>query len=127
VHFYRLEAEAARHGSGIPTNNQHCTIMASHASAQALILFARIARKHFLTNVSLESLNRIHTIPKVPVLDCSQKIREQLKCYLLQHALTSSENDLNEGLGVIEATNLSYFARENNAEFYALKGKVLDA
>lgn len=52
-----------------------------HASAQAIIHFGKIARKHNLSNVCLESLSRIHTIPSVPVVDCFQKIRQQVKCY----------------------------------------------
>ena len=53
-----------------------------HASAQAIIHFGKIARKHNLTGVCLDSLSRIHTIPSVPIVDCFQKIRQQVKCYL---------------------------------------------
>lgn len=35
-----------------------------------------------LVNVSLDILSRIHTIPTVPIVDCFQKIRQQVKCYL---------------------------------------------
>ena len=35
-----------------------------------------------LVNVSLDILSRIHTIPTVPIIDCFQKIRQQVKCYL---------------------------------------------
>ena len=53
-----------------------------HASAWAIIQHARIARKHGLISVCLDNLSRIHTIPSVPVVDCFQKIRQQVKCYL---------------------------------------------
>ena len=53
-----------------------------HASAQAIIHFGKIARKHNSTNVCLESLSKIHNIPSVPIVDCFQKIRQQVKCYL---------------------------------------------
>lgn len=33
-------------------------------------------------NVALDILSRIHTIPTVPIVDCFQKIRQQVKCYL---------------------------------------------
>ena len=65
-------------------------LLGAHASAQSLIHYAKIARKHGLTTVALDSLNRIHTIPKVPVIDCFQKIRQQLKCYLMLHATQSA-------------------------------------
>jgi len=34
-------------------------------------------------------------------------------------------NELQEGLEVIESTNLKYFTKEMTAEFYALKGMFL--
>ena len=49
-----------------------------HASAQAIIHFGKIARKHNLTAVCLESLSRIYTIASVPIVDCFQKIRQQV-------------------------------------------------
>lgn len=32
--------------------------------------------------MALDILSRIHTIPTVPIVDCFQKIRQQVKCYL---------------------------------------------
>lgn len=95
-----------------------------HASAQAIIHYGKIARKHNLTGVCLDSLSRIHTIPSVPILDCFQKIRQQVKCHLLM-AGGMGKTELQEGLEVIESTNLKYFVKEMTAEFYALKGMFL--
>ncbi|KAI1279601.1 Transformation/transcription domain-associated protein [Halotydeus destructor] len=95
-----------------------------HASAQSIIHFGKIARKHSLVGVCLDSLNRIHTIPSVPVIDCFQKIKQQVKCYL-QLSSSMGRNELQEGLEVIESTNLKYFTKEMTAEFYALKGMFL--
>lgn len=95
-----------------------------HASAQAMIHYGKIARKHNLTGVCLDSLSRIHTIPSVPILDCYQKIKQQVKCHLLM-AGGMGKNELQEGLEVIESTNLKYFTKEMTAEFYALKGMFL--
>lgn len=67
---------------------------------------------------------RIHTIPSVPIVDCFHKIRQQVKCYL-QMAGVMGKNELQEGLEVIESTNLRYFTKEMTAEFYALKGLFL--
>ena len=69
-------------------------------------------------------LCRIHTIPSVPILDCYQKIKQQVKCHLLM-AGGMGRNELQEGLEVIESTNLKYFTKEMTAEFYALKGMFL--
>jgi len=60
----------------------------------------------------------------VPIVDCFQKIRQQVKCYLLM-AGGQGKNELQEGLEVIESTNLKYFTKEMTAEFYALKGMFL--
>jgi transformation/transcription domain-associated protein len=74
--------------------------------------------------VCLDSLARIYSIPSVPIVDCFQKIRQQVKCYL-QAANVLGKNELQEGLEVIESTNLKYFAKEMTAELYALKGMLL--
>ncbi|XP_046847243.1 transformation/transcription domain-associated protein-like isoform X2 [Xenia sp. Carnegie-2017] len=95
-----------------------------HASAWSIIRYGQIARKQSLTGVCLDSLSRIHTIPSVPIIDCFQKIRQQVKCYL-QMAGTMRKQELQEGLDVIESTNLKYFSKEMTAEFYALKGTFL--
>ncbi|XP_012269997.1 transformation/transcription domain-associated protein isoform X2 [Orussus abietinus] len=100
------------------------SMLGVHASAQAIIHFGKIARKHNLSGVCLDSLSRIYTIPSVPIVDCFQKIRQQVKCYL-QMASVTGKNELQEGLEVIESTNLKYFTKEMTAEFYALKGMLL--
>jgi transformation/transcription domain-associated protein len=99
------------------------SMLGVHASAQAIIHFGKIARKHNLTSVCLESLSRIYTIASVPIVDCFQKIRQQVKCYV-QTAATLGKNELQEGLDVIESTNLKYFTKQMTAEFYALKGML---
>lgn len=103
--------------------NNH-SLLGVHASAQAIIHFGKIARKHNLSGVCLDSLSRLHTIPSVPIVDCFQKIRQQVKCHL-QMAGSLGKPELNEGLEVIESTNLKYLTKEMTAEFYALKGMFL--
>ncbi|KAM7308281.1 transformation/transcription domain-associated protein [Ixodes scapularis] len=105
-----------------PQANQ--AMLGVHASAQSIIHYGKVARKHGLTNVCLDSLSRIHTIPSVPIVDCFQKIRQQVKCYL-QMSNMMGKNELQEGLDVIESTNLKYFTKDMTAEFYALKGLFL--
>ena len=43
----------------------------------------------------------------------------------MQTAINLGKNELQEGLEVIESTNLKYFTKEMTAEFYALKGMLL--
>ncbi|KAI2658552.1 Transformation/transcription domain-associated protein [Labeo rohita] len=135
------------------TNTQHDpntnnAMLGVHASASAIIQYGKIARKQGLVNVALDILSRIHTIPTVPIVDCFQKIRQQLSLgpvlfplsflwHTLSHwlspgSLRLSYRDvysrytlLSVGLEVIESTNLKYFTKEMTAEFYALKGMFL--
>ncbi|KAM4023906.1 transformation/transcription domain-associated protein [Anomaloglossus baeobatrachus] len=105
-----------------PSSNN--AMLGVHASASAIIQYGKIARKQGLVNVALDILSRIHTIPTVPIVDCFQKIRQQVKCYL-QLAGVMGKNECMQGLEVIESTNLKYFTKEMTAEFYALKGMFL--
>ncbi|XP_038044323.1 transformation/transcription domain-associated protein-like isoform X2 [Patiria miniata] len=109
--------------SALAKEQQHA-MLGVHASAQSIINYGKVARKHHLIGPALDSLSRIHTIPSVPIVDCFQKIRQQVKCYL-QMASTMGKQELQEGLEVIESTNLKFFTREMTAEFYALKGMFL--
>lgn len=97
-----------------------------HASAQTMINFGKIARKHNLFEVCHNSLIRIYTIPEVPLMDCFQKIREEIKCYLQSAAMSENKSDgLNRALEVIGLASLGYFNREMISELYALKGLLL--
>uniref|UniRef100_A0A8D8QZ10 Transformation/transcription domain-associated protein n=1 Tax=Cacopsylla melanoneura TaxID=428564 RepID=A0A8D8QZ10_9HEMI len=105
-------------------NTGNRSILGVHSSAQAIIQFGKIARKHNLTSVCLESLFKLYRIPSVPIVDCFEKIRQQVKCYV-QMATSDGKDQLQEGLEVIEHTNLTYLTKEMTAEFYALKGMLL--
>ena len=103
----------------------HSNMLGPHASAQTIIQFGKIARKHNLTGVCQGSLSRIYTIPSVPVVDCFQKIIQQVKCFLQKASVGDSQAELGEALKVIDSTNLEYFSNEMKAEFFALKGNLL--
>lgn len=47
-------------------------MLGAQASAQAIIHFGKMARKHNLTGVCQDSLSRIYTIPSVPIIECFQ-------------------------------------------------------
>ncbi|KAK6165821.1 hypothetical protein SNE40_022660 [Patella caerulea] len=123
-HFQFIKNHYDNHPQTDAANNSTNSMLGIHASAQAIIHFGKIARKNNLTGVCLDTLSRIHTIPSVPIVDCFQKIRQQVKCYL-QMAGVMGKSELQEGLEVIESTNLRYFTKEMQAEFYALKGMFL--
>ncbi|KAL9966032.1 hypothetical protein ACROYT_G024040 [Oculina patagonica] len=121
-HYQAIVAAYESQAQHEPQSNH--SMLGVHASAWAIIHYGYIARKQGLTGVCLDSLSRIHTIPSVPIVDCFQKIRQQVKCYL-QMAGGMGKQELQEGLEVIESTNLKYFSKEMTAEFFALKGMFL--
>lgn len=96
----------------------------AHFSAQGIISFGTVARKQGSLNVCLDAINRIHTIPSVPIFDCYQKIRQQIKCYL-QMPVSPDKSELLDGIDIIECTNLKYFQKEYVSEFYTYKGLFL--
>lgn len=81
-----------------------------HASASAIIQYGKIARKQGLVNVALDILSRIHTIPTVPIVDCFQKIRQQVKCYLQLAGVMGKNECMQVGPG--EALILGSRARQ---------------
>ncbi|XP_071387073.1 transformation/transcription domain-associated protein isoform X3 [Centroberyx affinis] len=121
-HYQAIVTAYETHTQHDPNNNN--AMLGVHASASAIIQYGKIGRKQGLVNVALDILSRIHTIPTVPIVDCFQKIRQQVKCYL-QLAGVMGKNECMQGLEVIESTNLKYFTKEMTAEFYALKGMFL--
>ncbi|XP_058851892.1 transformation/transcription domain-associated protein isoform X5 [Acipenser ruthenus] len=122
-HHYQAIVAAYENSSQHDPNSNNA-MLGVHASASAIIQYGKIGRKQGLVNVALDILSRIHTIPTVPIVDCFQKIRQQVKCYL-QLAGVMGKNECMQGLEVIESTNLKYFTKEMTAEFYALKGMFL--
>nr|XP_039255466.1 transformation/transcription domain-associated protein-like [Styela clava] len=124
-HHYQAIVQAYDDMSALqPDPNSNHAMLGVHASASAIIHYGKIARKHGQINSALDSLSRIHSIPSVPIVDCFQKIRQQVKCYL-QMTGVMGKGECMHGLEVIESTNLKYFTKEMTAEFYALKGMFL--
>lgn len=119
-HYQIITSHLEKQHTDISKTN---SMLGAHASAQAIIHFGKMARKHGLTSVCQDSLSRIYTIPSVPIVDCFQKIRQQVKCYLQMYS-TSGRTELSRALEIIESTNLTYFPRDMIAEFLALKGQL---
>jgi transformation/transcription domain-associated protein len=87
-----------------------------HETAWIINRFAHVARKHNLPDVCIQQLSRIYTLPNIEIQEAFLKLREQAKCHYQNRA------ELNNGLDVINNTNLNYFGNQQKAEFYTLKG-----
>lgn len=90
-----------------------------HETAWIINRFAHVARKHNLPDVCIQQLSRIYTLPNIEIQEAFLKLREQAKCHYQNRA------ELNNGLDVINNTNLNYFGAQQKAEFYTLKGMFL--
>jgi transformation/transcription domain-associated protein len=91
-----------------------------HETAWIINRFAHVARKHNLPEVCINQLSRIYTLPNIEIQEAFLKLREQAKCHY------QNTEELNQGLDVINNTNLNYFSPQQKAEFYTLKGMFLD-
>lgn len=90
-----------------------------HEIAWVINRFAHVARKHNMPDVCINQLTKIYQLPNIEIQEAFLKLKEQVKC----HYLNASE--LNTGLDVIRNTNLVYFATQQKAEFFTLKGMFL--
>lgn len=116
-HHYQLIMEST------PGNNAIVANLGSQASAQTMIKFGKIARKHNLLSVSQKSLQRIDSILSVPVSDCFQKVVQNVKCSVqLAQFSDDSQVELSEALKTIESVNMELFPAENKAVLQAYKG-----
>ena len=90
-----------------------------HETAWIINRFAHVARKHHLPDVCISQLSRIYTLPNIEIQEAFLKLREQAKCHY------QNPTELNNGLEVINNTNLNYFGQQQKAEFFTLKGMFL--
>ncbi|CAK7272887.1 transcription-associated protein 1 [Sporothrix epigloea] len=107
-------------GSGQPTGGSSFAYRGYHETAWIINRFAHVARKHDLSEVCINQLGRIYTLPNIEIQEAFLKLREQAKCHF------QNPDELNSGLDVINNTNLSYFNSPQKAEFYTLKGMFLE-
>ncbi|KAJ3224028.1 hypothetical protein HK099_000354 [Clydaea vesicula] len=90
-----------------------------HETAWIINRFAHVARKHRLTDVCVNQLTKIYTLPNIEIQEAFYKLREQAKCYAMNPCEWPS------GLDVVNNTNLMYFIVNQRAEFFSLKGVFL--
>jgi transformation/transcription domain-associated protein len=90
-----------------------------HETAWTINQFAHVARKHQMLDICIAQLSKIYTLPNIEIQEAFLKLREQAKCHY------HNKNELNNGLDVINNTNLNYFGAQQKAEFYTLKGMFL--
>ncbi|KAF3932645.1 hypothetical protein ABW19_dt0201257 [Dactylella cylindrospora] len=105
--------------SGGNNNSNSYAYRGYHETAWIINRFAHVARKHQLADVCIAQLSKIYTLPNIEIQEAFLKLREQAKCHYQNPA------ELNNGLEVINNTNLNYFVGQQKAEFFTLKGMFL--
>ncbi|CCE81661.1 Piso0_002324 [Millerozyma farinosa CBS 7064] len=90
-----------------------------HEIAWVINRFAHVARKHGMSDVCINQLTKIYQLPNIEIQEAFLKLKEQVKCHY------QNPSELNTGLDVISNTNLVYFATQQKAEFFTLKGMFL--
>lgn len=90
-----------------------------HEIAWVINRFAHVARKHNMSDVCINQLTKIYQLPNIEIQEAFLKLKEQVKCHY------QNNGELNTGLDVIRNTNLVYFATQQKAEFFTLKGMFL--
>ncbi|KAL2889531.1 Transcription-associated protein 1 [Ceratocystis lukuohia] len=102
------------------TSNTSYAYRGYHETAWIINRFAHVSRKHGLSDVCINQLSRIYTLPNIEIQEAFLKLREQAKCHF------ENPEELKAGLEVINNTNLNYFTPPQKAEFYTLKGMFLE-
>lgn len=104
---------------GNQVGNNSYAFRGYHETAWIINKFAHVARKHQMPDVCINQLGKIYTLPNIEIQEAFLKLREQAKCHY------QNKSELNNGLDVINNTNLNYFGAQQKAEFYTLKGMFL--
>jgi hypothetical protein len=89
-----------------------------HDSPWTVVTLARAARKHRLEDVSMQTLSRLNSVSTMDVQDVYTKLREQILV-----CLTDSQEQLYNGVNIINSTNLEYFDATQKAELFRLKAQ----
>ena len=91
-----------------------------HEMAWIINRFAHVARQQHLSDVCISQLSKIYTLPNIEIQEAFIKLREQAKCHY------HNKGELNNGLDVINNTNMNFFSQNQKSEFYTLKGMFLE-
>ena len=73
----------------------------------------------------MESLEKIYGMEHIPIGDCFDKIRQQVKCFLHMSAMSNTKTEINKALRDISRTQFRYFNNDYKAELFSLKAYLL--
>ncbi|KJH50813.1 hypothetical protein DICVIV_03063 [Dictyocaulus viviparus] len=122
--------EWERNGVVLPPGMNPQSILPIHSAAIGQLLLAKAARDRGMENIAIKSLNKLHTLITLPMMDCHQKLIDHLKTLrkmARKHTLPEHKklDLLHEALMITGAARIEDFSREQCCRLFYQKGSIL--
>ncbi|KAJ1358809.1 hypothetical protein KIN20_017331 [Parelaphostrongylus tenuis] len=122
--------EWERSGVVLPPGMNPQSILPIHSAAIGQLLLAKAARDRGMESIAIKSLNKLHTLITLPMMDCHQKLIDHLKTLrkMAKKHSTSVQQKmdlLQEALLITGAARIDDFSREQCCRLFYQKGSVL--
>ncbi|PIO62508.1 hypothetical protein TELCIR_15928, partial [Teladorsagia circumcincta] len=122
--------EWERSGIVMPPGMNPQSILPIHSAATGQLFLARAARERGMDQVAIRTLNKLHTLITLPMMDCHQKIIDHLKTLrrmAKKHRTTAQQKMdlLHEALLMTEAARIEDFSRDQCCRLFYQKGSIL--
>ncbi|KAK6024284.1 hypothetical protein OSTOST_09905 [Ostertagia ostertagi] len=122
--------EWERSGIVMPPGMNPQSILPIHSAATGQLFLARAARERGMDQVAIRTLNKLHTLITLPMMDCHQKIIDHLKTLrrvAKKHTTTAQQKMdlLHEALLMTEAARIEDFSRDQCCRLFYQKGSIL--
>uniref|UniRef100_A0A158P7Z8 FAT domain-containing protein n=1 Tax=Angiostrongylus cantonensis TaxID=6313 RepID=A0A158P7Z8_ANGCA len=106
------------------------SILPIHSAATGQLLLAKAARDRGMESIAIRSLNKLHTLITLPMMDCHQKLIDHLKTLrkMAKKYKTSTQQKmdlLQEALLITGAARIEDFSREQCCRLFYQKGSIL--
>uniref|UniRef100_A0A8L8KAF2 FATC domain-containing protein n=1 Tax=Heligmosomoides polygyrus TaxID=6339 RepID=A0A8L8KAF2_HELPZ len=122
--------EWERSGIVMPPGMNPQSILPIHSAATGQLFLARAARERGMDHVAIRTLNKLHTLITLPMMDCHQKIIDHLKTLrrMAKKPSISAQQKmdlLQEALLITEAARIEDFSRDQCCRLFYQKGSIL--
>ncbi|ETN74773.1 hypothetical protein NECAME_03905, partial [Necator americanus] len=119
-----------RSGIVMPPGMNPQAILPIHSAATGQLLLARAARERGMDHMAIRTLNKLHTLITLPMMDCHQKVIDHLKTLrrlAKKHSTTAQQKMdlLQESLLITEAARIEDFSRDQCCRLFYQKGAIL--
>ncbi|EYC15392.1 hypothetical protein Y032_0037g3495 [Ancylostoma ceylanicum] len=119
-----------RSGIVMPPGMNPQAILPIHSAATGQLLLARAARERGMDHIAIRTLNKLHTLITLPMMDCHQKVIDHLKTLrrlAKKHSTTAQQKMdlLQEALLITEAVRIEDFSRDQCCRLFYQKGAIL--